>query len=78
MKVKHFSVAPSSLGAIATAVKMQRLGHKYINQEQFDKICLNIGREFISDLSTDDKFEKILVAADKFVEKSVEHEEIAI
>jgi hypothetical protein len=75
MNVKHFSVAPSTLGAIATAIKMCRLGKKYINLEQFDVICLNIGREFIANLATDDKFEKILAAADKFADKAIEHEE---
>lgn len=78
MNVKHFSVAPSTLGAIATAIKMRRLGNKYINLEQFDKICQNIGHEFIADLATDDKFEKILAAAEKYAEKAAEHDDIAI
>ena len=78
MKVNSFSVAPSTLGAIATAVKMCRLGRKYINMEQFARICQNIGEEFISDLATDEKAVKILVAADKYADKASQHEEVQL
>lgn len=78
MKVKQFSVAPSTLGAIATAVKMRRLGGKYINVEQFAKLCQNIGEEFISDLATDDKFMQILAVAARHAAETAEHAEVQL
>ena len=63
MNVKHFSIAPSSLGTLSLAIRMQQLGTKYYNGEQFAKICEAIGREFVCDIARPDKAEKILKAA---------------
>lgn len=78
MNVKQFSVVPSVLGSIATAVKMHNLGNKYINQSQYDLICLSIGRDFVADMSTEGKAEKIIAAAEKYADKAAEHAEVQL
>lgn len=75
MNIKHFSIAPSSLGTLAMAIRMKELGEKYINKEQFDKLCYALGRELVADLSTPEKAERIKTAAKAYEKVSAEHAE---
>ena len=48
MKIKSFSCSADSAGSIIIAAKLAQFDKKAINMEYFDKLCLSIGREFVS------------------------------
>lgn len=73
MNIKHFTIAPSSLGTLAKAIEMHQLGENYINKDRFDKLCFQLGREMVADLSTPEKAERILTAAKAYAKETAEH-----
>ena len=76
MNIKHFSIAPSSLGTLAMAIRMKQLGEKYYNKSKFDELCYQLGRELVADLSSPEKSEKIIIAANAYAKVSAEHVEV--